>query len=161
MTCITQASTDLDWDAELVLVNGLGRTIRSENPEARFMDLSLEANCSEKHAIVHIDQVFQALLVSAKGFKDSEFVEQDGQLCIDRVMEATSVNQKVHCETMNQQAVAKPLGEDPERALELTIKTLGLLATLRFGDDALRDRLLGPTEVEIEVQAAGLTSRIF
>ena len=142
---------------ELALVKGLGRAIRSEKLDARFIELALESEELDRESVSQIVKVFRHSLLPHEGLLESEFMEQGGQLCIGRVAEATSLNRKIH----NANALQKPMqarfGVDTERRLKLTIETPGRLETLRFEDDTLNDQQLGSTEVEIKVRASGVS----
>ncbi|KAL8894713.1 MAG: hypothetical protein Q9192_004102 [Flavoplaca navasiana] len=155
---VTQAdSTPNTTIAELGMVTGLGRAIRSENMESRFIQLALEPSCSEYHVVEQVLKVHRTLLNSPpETLPDHEFQEKNGRLCIGRLAEAGPLNQDLHQDMDVLKAVPTPFGIDPKRRLELAIETPGLLNTLQFRDDPLHDKPLGPTDVEIEVQASGV-----
>ena len=157
MLWITKGCTMSGSQPSLALVKGLGRAIRCEDLDAHFVELALESEDSERQAVSQIVKVFRQSLLPHEGLLESEFMEQDGQLCIGRVAEATSPNLKVYNATTLRPTVREPFGSDSKRGLKLTIETPGLLETLRFEYDTLHDQQLGPTEVEIEVRASGVS----
>ena len=156
MLWVTQSCTSSCSQASQALITGLGRAIRSENPDARFLELVLDSETSDQQALQQILKVHKKSLVPRQGLLESEYTEQGGQLCIGRLVEATSPNAKIHSKTTRQHPVHEPLGSHTERGLKLTVETPGLLESLRFEDDPLHDQPLKPTEVEIEVRASGV-----
>jgi NADPH:quinone reductase-like Zn-dependent oxidoreductase len=140
------------------LVSGLGRVIRSEYLDLRFVELALETSTSIDRTGSHIASVFLKTLHTADDVIDfdSEYREQDGRLCIGRIREATNVNATIRSMVSPSRPKQQQFGADPQRALSLSIASPGLLNSLHFEDDPDYDLALGPTEVEIEVRATGM-----
>lgn len=154
---VTQADSTSNKIAELGVVTGLGRAIRSENMESQFIHLALEPSGSGYHVVEQVLRVHRTLLnTPPEMLPDHEFQEKNGRLCIGRLVEAGTLNQDLHKKLDVLKAVPTPFGIDPKRRLELVIETPGLLDTLQFRDDPLHDKPLGPTDVEIEVKASGV-----
>ena len=153
---VTQSCTSSGSQASQALITGLGRAIRSENPDAQFLELVLDSETSQQQALQQILKVHRKSLVPRQGPLESEYKEQGSQLCIGRLVEATSPNAKIHSKTTRQHPVPEPFGSHTESGLKLTVETPGLLESLRFEDDSLHDQPLKPTEVEIEVRASGV-----
>jgi NADPH:quinone reductase-like Zn-dependent oxidoreductase len=136
------------------LVKGLGRAIRSENVDAHFIELALQATTTEERAVSHMVRVYRQSLHRHEGQRESEFIEHNGHLCIGRVAEATSLNWQLHQAMGHRQPKIQAYGSRQNRVLKLKIGTPGLLETLCF-DDELNESPLGPEDVEIEVKAVG------
>ncbi|KAL8891066.1 MAG: hypothetical protein Q9215_001837 [Flavoplaca cf. flavocitrina] len=154
---VTQADSTSNKIAELGMVTGLGRAIRSENMESQFIQLALEPSGSGYHVVEQVLKVHRTLLnAPPETLPDHEYQEKNGWLCIGRLAEAGLLNQDLHRDMNVLKAVPTPFGIDPKRRLELAIETPGLLETLQFRDDPLYDQPLGPTDVEIEVKASGV-----
>lgn len=154
---VTQADSTSNKIAELGMVTGLGRAIRSENMDSQFIQLALEPSGSGYHVVEQVLKIHRTLLnAPPEMLAEHEFQEKSGRLCIGRLAEAGPLNQDLHQDMNVLKAVPTPFGIDPERRLELAIETPGLLNTLQFRDDRLHDKPLGPTDVEIEVKASGV-----
>lgn len=154
---VTQADSSSNKISQLGMVTGLGRAIRSENMDSQFIQLALEPSGSGYHVVEQVLKVHRALSLTPPGtMLDHEFQEKNGRLCIGRLAEAGPLNQNLHQDTNVLTAMPTQFGIDPQRKLELAIETPGLLNTLQFRDDPLHDKPLGPTDVEIEVEASGV-----
>ena len=152
----TQGYAMSSLQSSLALITGLGRAIRSENLDINFIELSLEHGILEQQVVSQIINLYRKSLLSHRKLEDSEFMQQDSQLCIARVAESTSVNLKIHNAATQRYPELAPFQSVMDRNLKLTVEEPGLLDTLCFDDDMLRDQPLESTEVEIQVKASGL-----
>ena len=151
---VTQSCSSSCPQASQALITGLGRAIKSEYQDAQFLELALDFDTSEEQAARQVLKAYKSSLAH-EGLLEYELAEQGGQLCIGRLVEATSPNGKIHDATTLQRPVHKTFGSH-EVGLKLTVETPGLPESLRFEDDPLHDQPLQPTEVEIEVRASGV-----
>jgi len=156
MLWVTRGCTLSASDPSRSLVTGLGRAMRCENLDTHFVELALESESSNEKVVSHIIKVYEQSLLPHKGLLESEYMEQNGRLCIARVAEATSPNLRIHNATKQRQPKFQNLRFEPDRPLELKIGFPGVLESLYFDDDAAHCHQLGGTEVEIEVKAVGI-----
>ena len=140
---------------EMGLVTGLGRCVCSEKGSLSFMTLALESVSSTTKIVEHILKILRTRVDDPNGSHESEYMERDGLLCVNRVVEANTLNDKIYSAVARQEPELRKLSEKPERALELTISSPGLLNTLCFIDDA-NQHPLASAEVEIAVRAVGV-----
>ena len=140
---------------EMGLVTGFGRSVCSERGSPSFITLALESVSSTTKIVEHILKVLRIRENNPCESHESEYMERDGLLCVNRVVEANALNDKVYSAVARREPESRKFSEKPERALELTISSPGLLNTLCFIDDTNQD-LLAPTEVEIAVRAVGI-----
>ena len=140
---------------EMGLVTGLGRSVCSEKGSLNFMTLALESVSSTTTIVEHIVKIFRTRVENRCETEESEYMESDGLLCVNRVVEANTLNDKVYSAVARQEPELRKFNEKPDRALELTISSPGLLNTLFFIDDT-DQHPLASTEVEIAVRAVGV-----
>lgn len=159
-----QADSSANPDSGMAI--GLTRSVRSENPAVRLVTLDLDGKAelppsrtSEVIAKVcraAFTQEGSALLQPAA--QESEFLERGGILYIPRVVQDLDLD---HCvQNLTQNPVpAEQTSFEPHRAVSLRIGSVGLLDSFYFDHDDHLDGPLGPDEVEIQIEAAGLNFR--
>lgn len=140
---------------ETGLATSFGRCMSSENSRLDLVTLALENISSSAKIGEYIVKIIQSAIVNPQEARELEYVEQDGILCINRVVEDNKMNNIIFSAVVPQKPKPRKYGEKPERALALTISSPGLLDTLHFADD-LAEKALGPDEVEINVKAVGV-----
>ena len=140
---------------EMGLVTGYGRCMSSENSTLHFATLALEKISSTTKVIENIIKVIGVTMTEPRDNLEHEFVEKDGALYINRVVEDNILNNRIFSAVAPQEPELRKIGRDPQRALRLTIAFPGLLDTLRFTDDPV-DRILGVDEIEVSVRAVGV-----
>jgi NADPH:quinone reductase-like Zn-dependent oxidoreductase len=153
---LTRGGGEFASRPQVGLVTGLGRSLRSENSHLKFVELALEESSSIADVVQHITKVYQKTLITPSEEIESEYMEKDGKLHINRVVEANDLNDKIHSKVAPQKAELQRLQKTPEVALKLTISSPGLLDTLQFVDDRSVERELLVEQVEIEVKAIGV-----
>lgn len=141
---------------DLGLVTGFGRNILSENWNTKFIELAVEMDSPGPRIADHVTKVILTGLLSDSSEIDTEFRENDGQLCVGRVIPAEDLNQMVASKTTVLPPENQRFGQSPQRALSLTIGSPGLLSSLHFQDDPAVDKPLADDEVEIKVRATGM-----
>jgi NADPH:quinone reductase-like Zn-dependent oxidoreductase len=141
------------------MVDGLARVVSSEDSGVVFTTLALDS--SEHRIHQQVDKIMQVLqTTTSPSTKDpeTEYVELDGLLQINRLVESNYLNSEVHSKILPQQARIQNFGKGPP--LRLSMGSPGLLDTLQFLEDKeQQSRALGPNEVEVEVKAVGLNFR--
>ncbi|KAK3687885.1 hypothetical protein B0T22DRAFT_439466 [Podospora appendiculata] len=152
---VTHSSPQNADNLESELVVGFARALRSENTLLRFTTVAIEspevvANTAAK--------VIQATTLNNHGpdglSVEDEFMEKDGLICINRVVEANYLNDDIARHHATQRAEPHALSTD--RPVKLTIASPGLLDTLQFVDDTEVDLPLQDDQVEVEVKATGM-----
>jgi NADPH:quinone reductase-like Zn-dependent oxidoreductase len=140
------------------MVDGLARVVSSEDSRIAFTTLALDgAEHRINKQVEKIMQVLQATTSPLAEGPETEYVEQDGLLQINRLVEANYLNSKVHSKVLPQQTRIQNFGKGPP--LRLSIASPGLLDTLQFLEDKEQSLPLSPSDVEVEVKAVGLNFR--
>lgn len=139
------------------LFTGFARSIRSENDSVKLCTLSLESTTDAVVISRHVFDIFSATVLHDL-IEDVEFVERDGLVHINRVIQAPLINDHVRKRTVEQASQMVSFGQARSRRLKMTIKTPGLLDTLQFTDHVVPN-LVSPDEIEIRVEASGINFR--
>ncbi|KAL4911017.1 hypothetical protein BDW74DRAFT_172471 [Aspergillus multicolor] len=140
------------------MIQGAFRGIRLEELASKFISLSLDpSSCSPTHVSDLILRVFDVVATRPVNDSEQEFVERDGRLCVDRLVEADYINEKIPDLTAEVEEGESAFGA--HKALRLNIATPGLLDTLQFIDDESTQAPLGPDEIEIKIEACGVNFR--
>ncbi|KAF5012109.1 hypothetical protein FDECE_1826 [Fusarium decemcellulare] len=149
---------------ESALFHGLARSLRAENETfplttADFASINRK-NPSE--TAQHLLELLQQILRNP-GTQEPEYHYEDGSWKVCRCLESVDASAQIHGRLHHESAVSdktelQPFYQ-PGRPLRLSIKTPGLLDTLRFEDDPQPVEPLGPDEVEVEVKASGVNFR--
>ncbi|MCJ1395075.1 hypothetical protein MMC18_007956 [Xylographa bjoerkii] len=136
------------------MVQGLSRVLRTENLNLNLVTLALEFNndCVDRH-VQHVCKVFKSMFLGSSNSREPEYVEAEGVLLIDRVVEANYLNHEVF-NKKSQHLHHQKLKDAPP--VQLTIETPGLLDTFRFIEDTSIAEPLAPGEIEVEMKAIGV-----
>ena len=133
---------------------GLFRFIQTENQLARIVNLKLEATNNAVSIAQHVNVVTRRTLLKPLDRYETEYEERRGRLCINRVVEASYLNDQ-----LGQSSIRKPrlqkFGEETQ-ALALRIGSIGLLDTLEFVKVDRCEESLRHDEVEVKVKAVGV-----
>ncbi|KAF7881904.1 uncharacterized protein EAF02_006592 [Botrytis sinoallii] len=143
---------------EYALVQGTFRALRMENIRLKFISLSFETSSNNAtHLANRIFEVYSE--ISTKGVKDceQEYVERNGMICIDRVVDADYMNQKFSATT--DETLRSDCEFSSAPPITLSIKTPGLIDTLEFIQDNTLNTDLAGDEIEIKVEASGVNFR--
>lgn len=156
---VTSGGSASRTSPEFGMVDGLARVLRSEDNNLAIITLALETLKLEHEqppAAIHskhiIDVYNEAI---SKQIDDMEpgYIEKDGMLHINRLVEAHSLNQAIYSKTTLQTKVQK-FGKVPALAMKVT--SPGLLDSLRFVEDSAHVEELPSHEIEVEVKAVGV-----
>ena len=148
---LLKGATDESPNPAQAMIQGLARTVRSENEDIKFITLDLPMEYEPASASQHTIEVLNGPLA------EDEFAVRNGLLFIPRVEVDDMLNKKLPNEG-NRLPRLEPFKQD--RNLALKIGKIGLLDTLVFDED--EDTLgseLGGDDVEIEVKASALNFR--
>ena len=142
---------------EYQVADGLLRTLRTENAMLKAVTLALDpSNISTESAAESIFKVLESTLLKDINEFEIEYLEMDGVLHINRVVEANYMNQFIQKVTRPQESLKQPFGAAGLPPLALNFQTPGLLDSLRFIEDSTAAKPLLCSEVEIEVRATGV-----
>lgn len=142
------------------MVAGMSRSVRSETL-LRFatLDLSSSPRLSDEESCEAVLRVFKAAFgCAATANSELEFMERGGEFFTPRIVNDPETNNFVHRQT--KEGVLEPTVFRQEgRPLRMALGTTGVLESLHFTDDESRVGDLGTDEIEIEVQAVGMSQR--
>lgn len=147
---------------DLNMIAGLSRAIRSETL-LPFATLDLDGrSILPTHGIIEaIVKVLTAVFGSgAPTGGELEFMERSGSFFTPRIINDDEMNDIVYRETRPSALQLAPFSEG-NRALKLTIGSLGALDTLHFVDDVEIENPLESDSIEIQVYAVGVNHRDF
>ena len=153
---------DTTANPEAAMANGIIRTLRWERDldESNLVTLSFgDDNLSESTLTDAIIQIFEYQFLHLHNQRHAEYIYSGGLLHINRLYHSQRVNNFLHLKNAKPSPQHKPFGDDPSRALSLTVRTPGLLDTLEFVDDAKHEIPLGEREIEVRIRASGLNFR--
>ncbi|KAK7214382.1 hypothetical protein V2G26_002385 [Clonostachys chloroleuca] len=153
--------------ASASLMKGFFRTIRSEAVEKNIVTLSLDGIADTVPFQTWTDDAYQAVVgyilttvlgtfVPSAGSstplvaKELEYVVEGGMGCIGRLVEESSMNQKLQT-ILSPQLRSEPWSTGP--GVVLNVGTPGALDTLHFVEDPANNQPLDPDEIEIEPRA--------
>ena len=139
-------------------VIGLSRTVLEETQDFKFVTLDLEDVRNTARSVEHISSAFTAALQNHPDACETEYIERDGILQVNRLVEANCLASSVFQDHSKDVRVQR-LGRDSKRPLKLSIGSVGLLDTLRFADDPIPTQPLQADEIEVEIKAYGLNFR--
>lgn len=157
---VTLNSQDREQASLFHMVDGLSRSLSSENPQLGFTRLALEArpayNSESLRPILNILHWTNKARIEQL---EPEYEERDRMICINRLIQAEEMNQALATKTVSHRVEVKCLHEMP--SLELRISTPGSLETLEYQEYSTSFVPLEADEVLIEVKAFGIDFRDF
>ena len=163
---LLKAQTDILWvsggggtnpDPRYRVVEGLFRSLCQEDSRMKITSLFLDLTVLEpEHAADKIMKIVHLFSQKGAGTPEGEYVEQNGLLHVGRLMEASDLNHNLYVQSLDQETRLLPFASGPR--LKMGIVSYGTLRTIQFVEDISSNYLLGPTEIEIEVQAVGVNS---
>lgn len=153
-----ESSTDIQSPVK-GLVNGLARVVRRENEGMRFVTLDVQQSISDLETIVSslsdiMARSFETPIQAIKSDEDEYTLSKD-QILIPRIHADTTFDDWVK-RTIYTQTMETGLFQQPCRPLKLEVETPGLLSSLRFVDDDVPSKLMGPYDLELEAKAHGI-----
>ncbi|KAI9688389.1 MAG: Type I Iterative PKS [Bathelium mastoideum] len=142
-------------DPDNALAHGLFRVIRMEDANAKLTVLDVQSSSSPATHLA-IDTVLKSLRTSQpKTFAETEFVERDGILHVQRVVPDTQINNFKRDEREGAEPVLKSL-HGTESAVALRAERLGTFQNLTWYETDVSEVQVEANKVEIEVMAAGV-----
>lgn len=136
------------------MIIGLFRSIRNEKERTRLVTLGLENLTDPARVAGHVTRLITSTFSQSVEQYETEYEEREGRLCINRVTEATSLNNRL-AQSATQKPTQQRFGHN-NRALALRVGSQGLLDTLEFADDPQTRTPLANNEVEVKVKAVGV-----
>lgn len=138
------------------MIDGLARVLRTEQNGVVFVTLALEhTELIQERQIEHIIRVFESGVSQLMGGCELEYMERDGILHINRMIEASDLNSDLDAEIKPRQSKIQEFGAGPP--LKLSVATSGLLDSLQFLEDKECMKSLAAHEVLIELKATGVS----
>ena len=147
--CNTEASP------AFAIISGLIRVVKRESPHLELSTLALENRSTAADYCEPILKVLQEYSGEKSSVRELEYVEKDGLLHICRLTPASATDEELFTKTKPQLQL-KPFGLSPP--LKMAMANQGQLDSIRFLEDQLLDKPLGPQEVEFEVKAVGMNA---
>ncbi|KAF2022424.1 hypothetical protein BU24DRAFT_338244 [Aaosphaeria arxii CBS 175.79] len=134
------------------LISGLSRTVRREIPNLRFISLALE---NPEHLSIHQSPMIVAAYKQSQesASYEPELVEIDGSLHINRVLDHSSLDQKILSDISGIDTRPRSFGEGVP--LKLSTNSDSNLDSLFFEEDTDADTPLEADEIQIQVRAIG------
>ncbi|KAL8876689.1 MAG: hypothetical protein Q9198_005159 [Flavoplaca austrocitrina] len=137
------------------LINGLARSVRSENAATKVVTL----HCGEvdrTKLMQLLSQIYRKMQSSTSAEVDFEYVEHDGMLAVSRASECTEVENTIVKHGRLPQPEPQPFIQ-PNRLLTLKHGTTGMLSELYFDDQniALSDAV-DDDKIRIDIKAMGV-----
>ncbi|SCV26211.1 polyketide synthase [Fusarium fujikuroi] len=153
---VTSASISDPMCPECSVAQGFFRSIRAEQPETRIVTLAMDGDMVPASQPDFISKVYKAAFDTETPSKEVEYIVRDGVTTTGRAVRDMRTNTALRS-LVSKQLQQKPWGEGP--TLKLGISQPGSLESLQFVEDQSHAEELGPSDVEIEAKAWGLTSR--
>lgn len=138
------------------MTEGLCRTCRSEDLNIPVATVILERSTCES-AIKTASQIAKVFAAFQHGITtgsiEPEYRESSGRLCVNRLTQATYIDDHISARTQKEVRMQAFNSGIP---IKLDIRVPGFLDTLQWVDDESAYERLEPHEVEIKVQAIGV-----
>ncbi|CAF3615362.1 unnamed protein product [Fusarium graminearum] len=153
---VTSASISDSMCPDNSVAQGFFRSIRAEQPDTHIVTLAIDGEMAQTSQAGFISEVYKTAFETETPSKEVEYVVQDGVITTGRAVRDISTDTALRS-LVSKQLQQKSWGEGP--ALKLGISQPGSLDSLQFVEDQSHAEELGPSDVEIEAMAWGLTSR--
>ena len=142
---------------DFAMVDGLSRVMRGENNKSVFVTVAFDTEGQLSPQQLHsLNQVLQTIDLDSRNDEyEPAFVEVNGLLEIGRAVDDVELSEAVIEYLTTPQPKPQRYGEG--RPMELEIEYAGLLDTFYFTEDKDYHKPLAKDEVEIHVEACGLT----
>ncbi|CAH0020350.1 unnamed protein product [Clonostachys rhizophaga] len=154
---VSIATIGSDYCPSQYLIEGLFRSLRSEDTNRQYITLTIDLPTKELKVDTlaeHILAVFRASFDHQS--PESEYIVRNGQVLTGRLLQERALSEKIQSFTSNQVVNETWLPGPP---LKLEIGTPGLLDSIRFVEDSSFRVELAPEEVEIEAKIWGVAFR--
>jgi NADPH:quinone reductase-like Zn-dependent oxidoreductase len=132
------------------IANGLIRVIRQEDNKVNITTLSLDN--SPSHEAISDDKLGFIRAAFQSQDAESEYLEMENRLCINRLVTARAVDEHIFSKLENP-VIHQEIGE---KQLRLGVRVPGLLDTMEFTEEDTLSTPLGPYELIIQVKALGV-----
>ena len=154
---VTHAKKGSPSSPKFGMISGLARVLCSENTSRRFVTLAFEDRHIDGVACAStIFKVLEATHLSSTSNGETEYIQREGMLMVNRIVEANYLNHSVHTKIAPQFKIQEFQQGPP---LTLTVATPGLLDSLQWTEDSNFAMEFGPNAIEIEVKSVGVNFR--
>ncbi|KAL8732943.1 MAG: hypothetical protein Q9181_003765 [Wetmoreana brouardii] len=154
---VTQGGGKAPSNPQHGMLQGLCRVCSNENPKITLVTATLDVPAGLVKRGKHADLILTALQRTILGIPqrsfEPEYMELDGMLHINRLVEARLPNQHIFTRTKQPVCMQDLKGSPP---LKLRINAPGLLDTLDFMEDTSFEEPLLPDDIEVEIRAIGV-----
>ncbi|KAF1948945.1 ketoacyl-synt-domain-containing protein [Byssothecium circinans] len=153
--CDTSAEVSIGGSPVSSIVEGSTRSLRSENNNLQLVRLSLEA--FQGKSVHHIPKVLGRMLSWSVGSNyEQDYVEVDGHLHTDRLINANRLKQAVSAKLTPQYTEQVKVAD---QSFRLDISSVGSLKTLHFLEASKTPEEPQSHEVDIQIHAVSIESR--
>ncbi|KAL7787165.1 beta-ketoacyl synthase domain-containing protein [Trichoderma ceciliae] len=149
---VTKGSQHPVTDPDNALVHGLFRVARQEDQRLSLTTLDVQSSTSRATEWA-IDRVLQ--LLSQDASVETQYMERDGILHIQRLIPDASVNDFKRAEVEGFESVIKPFHNN-EAQVQLRTERVGTLQSLTWCETDVEELPLDPDFIEVEVKAGGV-----
>lgn len=156
---LTTSGTGGSENPTRATVIGVARSVLEETQDFKFVTLDLEDAWDTARSVEHILSVFTSAIQNQSDVCETEYLERDGILYVNRLIEANYLASPVFQDENSKDVRVQRLGRGSKRPLKLSIGSVGLLDTFRFVDDPIVTKPLEVDEIEVEIKAYGLNFR--
>ncbi|KAB8227946.1 uncharacterized protein BDW43DRAFT_316356 [Aspergillus alliaceus] len=150
---IVWATRTVEQSPDFGVVQGLSRVLRTEHYPLKFVTLALEGHNPASQA-ENIARVLTSTTCNTADTYEPEYVERDGMLHVNRLVEANKLGRKITAKETSHHVKVQTISQAPP--LKLHVASPGLLDSLHFLEDDSHELPLAPDEVEVEVKAVGI-----
>ncbi|KAF7917217.1 uncharacterized protein EAE98_010322 [Botrytis deweyae] len=144
-------------DPNNALVHGLFRVARREDPSVKLSVLDVESSAGPATNYA-IDAILNSLEINhpdSKSVIETEFVERNGTLYVQRIVPDLQVNEFKRAEVEGAEPALKNLHET-EAAVQLRAERLGTFQSLTWCETAVGEVPVDSGKIEVEVMAVGV-----
>lgn len=142
------------------MINGLSRVVRRENGNMKLVTVDVQDDiiATPESLVSRIQDLIArsfATPISVTTSDEDEYTLNNGHLLIPRVHADATFDEYVK-KSIYAQDMETGLFHQEGRPVRLEVETPGLLSSLRFVDDEVPSKTLGPCELELEAKAYGV-----
>ena len=152
---ITRGGGELPVKPELEMILGLSRVYDSESYTVKIIGLSVPEAARPETVAQHTIRILLDRLHDSPKSPETEYEVRNSKLCINRVVEASYLNDYVQSTLAPQRRSGVGFGNE-ERSLTLNVRSSGLLDTMEYVKDLEVEWPLALDEVEVKVKAVGV-----
>ncbi|KAJ5773670.1 hypothetical protein N7457_008566 [Penicillium paradoxum] len=152
---VTKGSQGAITSPDKAMIHGLGRTVRAEDPLVQFTTLDVSGTSIEA-TVDSVESILEQLgRPEIFHHVESEFIERDGLIHINRIQPDDEVNAVATETFQGSEPITQSLHDSPNM-IRLRCERVGTTDSLMYAEVAPYELPLDDNKVEVEVYAAGL-----